>query len=325
LYVGHGDSYGDNRFGYLIFSLIDGSEMLFINGRDPFAKRSWGAFDGNPVFDKENDRMILPGENGVIYSILLNTKFDREAATIAIDPVISRYCHTGSRRLGTENSMTAFSHFAFFADNSGLIQCLDLKTLEPVWFFDAGDDTDASLVLEWEEANQMLAIYTGIEVDLQGPPSGIAVIRKLNAANGSVLWTYSIPAFYSEPNGGVVATPVTGKNDLSHLVFFKVCKLKGREGGGVLIAFDKQTGDIVWEKVFTHYGWSSPAAVYNPEGAGYLLVADSEGNIYMIRGTTGEIVHTINTGELIEASPAVFGNMMVLGTRDRHIYGIRIF
>ena len=39
---------------------------------------------------------------------------------------------------------------AFFADNAGTIQALDLRTFRPAWAFEAGDDTDASVVLDVE-------------------------------------------------------------------------------------------------------------------------------------------------------------------------------
>ncbi|MCL2409236.1 MAG: PQQ-binding-like beta-propeller repeat protein [Oscillospiraceae bacterium] len=324
LYVGQGDLMYGNRFGYYIFSLIDGSELFFIDGHDPFAWRRWGAFDSNPLFDTVNDRMILAGENGVIYSILLNTEFDRSAETISIDPVISRYRHTGSRVLGTENSPAAFGHYLFFADNSGIIQCLDLRTLEPVWVFNAGDDTDATIVLEWSEETQQLYLYTATQVDLQGP-GGRAFIRKLNASNGQVIWEYSYPCLHNpRVNGGVTATPVLGQHDISDLVIFWVAMITGRGGGGALTAFDRQTGEIVWENIMPHFGWSSPVAVYTDDGTSYIIVSDSTGNMFLLRGTTGEILYRINLGANVEASPAVWGNMIVVGTRGERIFGIEI-
>ncbi|MCL2226345.1 MAG: PQQ-binding-like beta-propeller repeat protein [Oscillospiraceae bacterium] len=324
LYVGQGDQMRTNRFGYYFFSLIDGSELFFINGLDPFSRRGWGAFDGNPLIDSANDRMILAGENGVLYSIELNTDFDREVGTVSIDPVISRYRHTGSRRLGTENSPAAFSHYLFFADNSGIIQCLDLRTLEPVWVFDAGDDTDASIVLDWEEENQRLVLYTGTQVDLQGS-GGRAFIRKLDASNGEVLWQHSYRCYYNpRVNGGVMATPIVGKHDLSDIVIFWVAMVAGRGGGGVLVAFDRQSGEIVWENTMPRFGWSSPVAVYTEDGRGFIIVGDSAGNLYLIRGTTGEVLYRISLGSNIEATPAVFGNFLVVGTRGQRIFGIEI-
>jgi len=324
MFVGQGDQMRGQRFGFYIFSLIDGSELFYLNGRDPFSMRWWGAFDGNPLVDSANDRLIVAGENGVVYNIELNTEFDRDAGTIAIDPVLSRYRHSGSRRLGTENSPAAFSHYLFFADNSGIIQCLDLRTMEPVWVFDAGDDTDATLVLDWEEENERLVIFTGTQVDLQGH-GGRAFLRKLNAANGELLWEYSVPCLFNARfNGGLTATPLVGQHDISDLVIFWVAMVTGRGGGGALMAFDRQSGEIVWETILPNFGWSSPVAVYTEDGRSYLIVNDSIGDMRLIRGTTGEVLYRISLGGNIEASPAVFGNFIVIGTRGQRIFGIEI-
>ena len=327
LYVGQGDLMTGGRFGYYIFSLIDGSELFFLDGNDPFAPRDWPAFDSNPLIDTVNDRMILCGENGVVYDILLNTVFDRSAGTISIDPVVSRYRFITNPHRGTygiENSPAAFGHYLFFADNSGLIQCVDMRTLEPVWVFDAGDDTDATLVLDWEETHERLVIYTGISVDLQGP-GGLARIRKLDAANGAVLWEHAYPARHNpDVNGGVMATPVLGQGDISDLVIFAVAKTTGVGGDGVLVAFDRESGDIVWELVMRHYAWSSPVAVYTPDGRSYIVLADSSGAMYLIRGLTGEVVYRLQLYGTIEASPAVFGNRIIIGTRWQRIFGIEI-
>jgi len=324
MFIGQGDQMRGQRFGFYIYSLIDGTELFYLNGRDPFSMRWWGAFDGNPLVDAANDRLIVAGENGVVYNIELNTVFDREAESITIDPVLSRYRHTGSRRLGTENSPAAFSHYLFFADNAGIIQCIDLRTMEPVWVFNADDDTDASLVLDWEEENERLVLFTGTQVDLQGH-GGSAFIRKLDASNGELLWEYSVRChFNARFNGGVTATPVVGKHDISDLVIFWVAMVIDRGGGGALIAFDRQNGEIVWETILPNFGWSSPVAVYTEDGRSYLIVSDSVGDMRLIRGTTGEVLYRIPLGGNVEASPAVFGNFIVVGTRGQRIFGIEI-
>ena len=149
LYVGQGINQvsGESvRFGYHIFSLIDGKELCFINGRDKFAYLGWGAFDGNPVIDVQNDTMILPGENGIIYIVKLNTNYDKINGTISISPDITRYRYTKNGRAGgTENSMTIYKNYAFFINNNGVIQCLDINTLTPIWTYNMEDDCDATL------------------------------------------------------------------------------------------------------------------------------------------------------------------------------------
>ncbi len=72
------------------------------------------------------------------------------------------------------------------------------------------------------------------------------------------------------------------------------------------------------------YTWSSPIALYDKDGNGYVIVCDSTGNMYMIDGLTGELYDTTNLGGNIEASPAAFENTIVVGTRGKKIYGIVI-
>ncbi|MCL2282004.1 MAG: PQQ-binding-like beta-propeller repeat protein [Fibromonadales bacterium] len=327
LYVGQGiPEKGSGKIGYHIFSLVNGSKLFFLNGKDAFAMRNWGAFDANPLIDVVNDRLILAGENGVVYNILLNTKFDGEAGTVAIDPVISRYRYSTNpirRWFGMEGSVSAFSHYLFFADNSGIVQCVDLRTFEPVWIHDATDDTDAATVLDWEAEHERLALYVGSEVDLQGE-GGSSYIRKLNAANGDVLWEHSYKCQFHSTNGGLLATPVIGQGDISKLVIFFIAKVLGKGGGGLLVAYDRESGNVVWENALPNYGWSSPVAVYTPDGKSYLIVSDSVGNMYLIKGADGKVVRKINLGSNIEASAVAYKNMLVIGTRGNKIFGIEI-
>jgi len=327
LYVGQGIPTDAKQIGYHIFSLFDGSKQFFINGIDAFALRKWGAFDSNPVIDAANDRMILAGENGIVYNILLNTRYDDQTGKATVAPVISRYRYSTdpARRLGMEGSVAAFSHYLFFADNSGIAHCIDLRTFETVWIRDCSDDTDAAVVLDWEADNERLALYVASEVDIQGP-GGRSYIRKLNAANGDLLWEYSYACgFDSHANGGSLAAPVVGRGDISNVVIFFIGKVLGRGGGGALVAFDRETGKIVWETIMPNYGWSSPVAVYTQDGKSYLIVSDSIGDMYLIRGASGEIVTKISIEANIEASAVVVGNMLVVGTRGQKIVGVQIF
>jgi outer membrane protein assembly factor BamB len=327
MYVGQGDVFGDARFGYYIFSLIDCKEMFFINGRDSFARRSWAAFDSNPLFDTANDRMFLCGENGVVYSIKLNTVYDRAAGTVAISPDVTRYRYNfrGIREHGFESSPTAFGHYMFVSDNHGMVHCIDLMTLQPVWVRDVTDNSDGTVVLDWEEDTGTLALYTGCSVKWResGSPS---YLRKINAENGELLWERSYLC-RKDPGvpGGSMSTPISGKHDIGDYVIFWVAKLtRGQGGDGVLICLDKKTGETVWEKFMPHYGYSSPVAVYTEEGKSYIIVFDSIGDMVLIRGTTGETLDKINIGANVESSPAVFGNKIVVGTRGQRIYGLEL-
>lgn len=324
LYVGQGDQLGA-RFGFYIYSLLDGELLYFLNGRDTFALRQWAAFDSNPLFDAATDRMYLCGENGVVYNIKLNTNHDKEKGKITIDPEITRYRYkTAITGLyGIENSPAAFSHYLFFGDNGGVTQCLDLRTFTPVWVFDNSDDSDGSVALDWEEDAQKLFLYTANDAKVRS--NGMSYLRKLDAETGALVWEHQYKCHIDlNVSGGVLSSPVIGRGDISNAVIYWVAKLNGYGGGGALVAIDKYTGEKLWEKIMPRYGWSSPVAVYTPEGKSYLIVSDSGGYMHLIRGTDGEILHRINLGGNIEASPAVYGNILVVGTRGQRVYGIRI-
>jgi outer membrane protein assembly factor BamB len=93
---------------------------------------------------------------------------------------------------------------------------------------------------------------------------------------------------------------------------------------GILVALDKNTGKEIWKTSLANYSWSSPVAVYTPEGKSYIVLCDSVGMMRLIDGKTGAIVDTLDLGTNIEASPAVYGRTIVVGTRGQKIYGITI-
>jgi outer membrane protein assembly factor BamB len=97
--------------------------------------------------------------------------------------------------------------------------------------------------------------------------------------------------------------------------------------GGVVVALDKKTGALRWSFPMSKYTWSSPVAVYTADGTAYVIIcegSDTGGRIYLLDGATGTQLYTFNAEKNIEASAAVYGNMLVIGTRGKKIWGIRI-
>ena len=66
------------------------------------------------------------------------------------------------------------------------------------------------------------------------------------------------------------------------------------------------------------------AEILAETGAGYVIQGDSEGNLFFIDGLTGEILNTFEMDGNIEATPAVYNDILVLGTRNCSIYAVRI-
>ena len=90
-----------------------------------------------------------------------------------------------------------------------------------------------------------------------------------------------------------------------------------------MVALDTKTGEERWRLELDYYIWSSPLAIYDEAGKGYVVLCDANGTAHFIDGS-GQVVNTLYLGGLVEASPAAFGNMIVVGTRLRKICGIQI-
>jgi outer membrane protein assembly factor BamB len=325
LFVGQGIP-GNRPIGLRIYSLVDGEEVFFLPGRDPAARRAWGAFDSCGLLNRDTDTYLVGGENGIVYLLELHSAFDPIALTVKVAPRVLRYRfrEEGEPREGIENSLAVLRNLAFFADNSGTVQALDLATFRPAWAFDAGDDTDASLVVEEEPSGPVL--YTASEVDHQGE-RGFARLRKLDALTGKPLWTHEVPCRADHTSAhttdaGVFATPVVGKDDLADRVVFTLSRCPER---GAVLALAKADGRELWRRGLATDAWSSPTEVRD-EAAGktWLLQADRGGRLHLLDPADGRIAFTLPLDGTVEASPAVYDDLAVVGTRAGTIYGIRI-
>ncbi len=328
-YTGQGLNENDGRkgaFKYRIFDLIHQKEIFSMPGNDPVAFRPWGANDSSALLNRYTDTLIDCGENGLVYKAKLNTKFNKEAGTISINPAITKYRYKSSysSEQGIENSPAVYRNLMYFADNGGTIQCLDINKLEPVWIFKSGDDTDSSITLE--ETDEGVFLYTANEIDKRGKSGARANcnIRKINALTGELVWQKDYSCVYQNYiNGGALATPVIGKNDISDIVIFNVA-LTGSTSDGTLVALDKKTGKEVWKRQLDAYSWSSPVDFMSKDGKTYMLLCDFKGYMHLIDPKTGEDLDKISVGGNVEASPSVYNDMAVVGTYAKKIYGVKI-
>jgi outer membrane protein assembly factor BamB len=231
---------------------------------------------------------------------------------------------SGNIHQGIENSLAIHDNLAYFADNGGSVQAMNLSTYATEWSLPPVDDTDATIVLETEKGIPYL--YTGTEVDKQGR-QGNAYIRKINGLTGEIVWQNKYASFSvlgDHPiNGGLLATPVLGKKEIADLVVFTIARY-GTFSGGLMVALDKATGKERWTLPMPNYAWSSPVDVYDGSGKAYLIQANSVGNISVISANNGKVVGSLNIGTNIESSPAVFNDYAVVASRGGKIYGIKL-
>jgi outer membrane protein assembly factor BamB len=328
LYVGQGiPETGNDKIGYRIYSLIDGKLLYFLKGRDGFAYKGWGAFDGAALINRQTDTLFIGGENGLFYSMKLNTKFDFKQKTITVNPKVVKYRYKLSSKdhQGIENSVAAYKNMIFFTDNGGTLQGIDTTKMKPVWAKGMTDDSDATIVIE--PKNDIPYLYTGTEVDKQGE-TGNSILRKVNGLNGKTIWRLDIPAFSilgeNPVNGGLLATPVLGKNDIANQVIFTIARYK-KLNSGLMISLDKETGKEQWRWEMPNYSWSSAVVIYDQKGHSYIIQCDSVGRIHLLQGKTGKLIRTINTfGANIEASPAIYNDTIVIANRGGKIFAVKM-
>ena len=336
MYVGSGDYYSGKTPRMYIISLIDGSILYEKSGSDSFTlRKDWAAFDSSPLIDSETDTLIWPGESGILYTIKLNSEYDPTAGTISINPeeiVKTRYTTSrsngGTYWLGYEPSAVIVDRYLYTSENGGMFFCIDLDTMELVWAQDTKDDSNSTPVFEWDESGETGYIYTAPSLHWTADSSsqGELSIYKLNAKTGEIIWEYKYDCHtVSGVSGGVQSTPLLGKKgtELEGIILYTIARTPNAYNG-VLIALDTATGEIVWQKPMDNYTWSSPVAIYTESGEAYIILCDSLGNVFLVDSADGTTLSTINIGSNIEASPAVFGNILVVGTRGQRIYGIKV-
>ncbi len=122
------------------------------------------------------------------------------------------------------------------------------------------------------------------------------------------------------------ASPVVGEYAISDLVIFTV-NLTGEGKEATVIALNKQTGDDVWSFPLNNPSISSPVAVYRENGDAFLIQADEKGVLYLMNAQSGELLHTLDLEGSLLGSPAVYNDVLVIGTSGKdnsNLYGIRL-
>ncbi len=374
LFVGQGipvDNDEGNPSSYVrVYSLISGEQIEQFGGFDWFARRKWQAYDGSPMI--ANDTLVYGGENGIFYTVKLNAQFDVAAGTVSIDPdglIKSRYegsgysrdDTTGARWFGMESSVSAFRNYAFFTDNGGRLQCVDLNTMAIKYVVDVTDESDSSVVVEESYDDNTIYLYTGSQTRTKGSdlPDGFGYSyqRKINGLTGAIIWEkrWICSTGDASASGGIVATPHVGRGQISNLVIYSFSLAAQSNGatatetqnpeeaaegeateaatqgevlpqinasgtytlGGRIVAYDKATGSIMWSIEQSNDYWASPVVVYDSQGKAYLIQCDRGGYVIMYDASSGIMLNSIDIGSRIDSTPAVFNNLLVVGTRGK--------
>ena len=323
LYAGSGLIYGKNPRMYAI-SLIDGTVLWEQDGTDSFANRSWYAFDSSPLICAESDTLIWPGESGILYTIKLNTQYDPAIAALSQQPeeiAKVRYTTASGNTVGFESNGIIVDHYLYIGDNGGMFFCVDLNTMQLLWAQNIADDLKSTPVFEWGSDGRGYLYLSTATVYGQNT----CTVFKLDANSGAILWKKPISGISGDSTTtmGSLSSPVLGKpgSDLEGIL---ICGVAKGSNAGTLFALDTENGKMLWDTDLTSYTWSSPVALYTESNKSYIVIAEYSGQLHLVDGASGDILSSLDLGANVEASPVVFGQYLVIGTRGGQIQGIQV-
>lgn len=313
LYVGQGVP-AVRPFGAFVVDL-NKHNITHFTPEDPKAIRRWGAYDSSPL--RLGDFVFRPGENGILY------KYTTTPGKLKLHSTLL-YTVAGASP-GIECSMAVYRNYGYIGDNHGHVLCVNLNTMQPVWYYFLGDDIDASPVLAIEDNKPYL--YVCCEVDRRRDAD--AKMAKLDAITGAEIWVNNTPAFRFDADGkhfdgGYYSTPLLGSGDCENLIFAHCVINNNEKRNGQFIAIDRRDGHTVYTTKLKTYGWSSPVSLLNENNKMYIFTGDCWGNAYIIDGINGNIICRKQIGSNFESSPIVIGNSIVIGSRGNQIFKLTI-
>ena len=332
------------KIGLRQYNLYDQKEITLIDGLDGKMHRGinkYGSFETSSLIDRTSDNMVTLGTNGLLYLTSLNTEFDYQAGILKVSPgsIVMSSRAKGEKKdelVAVESSHAMYDKYVFYADMGGVLRCVDTNYLKPIWAVNTGDSVMAAVALDLN-GDRELNLYTANM--LNNRKKGPAQIRRYDALSGKEIWTVEIGVAKNtktKEDVGVKASPVIGQKSLSELVYFTVTGLDaegrtmlgvGEETKAAIVAIEKENGKIRWSKGLGDRSESSPVAVYDKEGNGWIIQCVEDGTILLMDGLTGETKDELQVEGKIKASPAVYNDIMVIGTTGKgteFVYGIRI-
>ena len=334
------------RIGLRTYNLYNTKELKLIDGSDTKHRRplnSAGSFETSALIDRTSDTLITAGSNGMVYLEALNSEFDWKVGVMKVTPSETTMTSKAKGQKNTalmavESSLAAYDKYIFYADMGGVLRCVDTDTLHPVWAVATGDAVMAAVALDLT-ADRELNLYTANMFANRKKGNGEIQIRRYDALSGKEIWCTDIGVYKGKKDKadvGAKASPVIGEGALKEMVYFTVTGLseEGREQLGLsgeeasaLIALDKNTGKTVWAMGMESRTESSPVAVYDGDGNGWIIQCSQDGFIYLADGLTGKKIGSLKLDAEIIASPAVYNDTMVIGTTGKgtsYVFGIRI-
>ena len=263
-----------------------------------------------------DDYLIEGGENGQLHIVKLNRGYDA-SGHVTVNPELifnapawdsELLRDIGDQNVSIENSVAIYKDTVYFANSGGLVQGWDVSKVrtggqpERVFRFWAGDDVDASVVVDEEGM-----LYIGVEYERQSLRSrDVGQVIKLDPSRDDpVVWKVDERPYVNSGIWGTVA-------------LHKDVVIAGTDEGKVL-AVDRGTGAVRWSFKLQGPTWQSPVVVDD-----VLLIGDCGGvmHAYDLRdtNTAPPLLWSVRVEGCIESTPAVWNGSFYVGTRNGAVH-----
>jgi hypothetical protein len=268
--------------------------------------------------------LLEGGENSWLYVVRLNRGYDRQGQ-VTVDPEVvatvpgfddQLLADIGDQDVSIESSVAYRDGVVYVANSGGLITGWDISdvlnggsSVHQVFRYWTGDDTDASIVIDDQGFLYVASEYQ--RFDERSQTTGqLLKLDPHKAGDEALVWSVPALELGFEGAGGSWSTPALAGE-----------VLYATTAAGRVLALDRATGAILWERQIGSPAIGSPVVV-----DGTLLQGDCSGHLYAwdVSDPNAEptLEWDLNVGDCIESTPAVWHGWLYVGTREGYLYGI---
>ena len=190
---------------------------------------------------------------------------------------------TFNMQSAVHSSPAIYKDYVYFISSEGILKAIDIETGEEEWDLDLEAKTNSSPIVH---SNRL---YVGTEDG----------IKAVNINSHKIIWDYDC--------GNVESTP-----------FFEDDVIYVGSDNGHLYGFDKEDGDVVFNKKLDGELKSSPIVVDDS-----VYIGSTNGKIYSI-GTDEHKNWDFTTGDEILSSPGYVNDTVIFGSNDGTFYCLNV-
>ncbi len=293
------------------------AEVLWTLDSESVPPNLWNDdWDSSPII--LGDYMLEGSESSRFWVIKLNRSYDAQGKVqvapevVFTDPVWDEevLAANGDEHASVESSIAVYENTAYFGTSAGLIWGYDVSDLDgdkepnPVFRFYTAGDNDPTPVVDDEGM-----LYIAGENDRPGPRADeVGQLTKLDPTNAAnpIVWKFNETTAAGQ---GIYGTPaIVGDT------------IVVTSDAGRLIALDRDTGAVKWERQLAGPAWASPVIVDD-----VLLVGDClNGDFHAFDMSDPDVappeLWSVHLEGCIEATPAVWKGKIYVGTRGGYLY-----